>query len=276
MIRRTVLFVAELLELCGTEIYWEWPARSRYFTDPAYKYLGRLLRRRGKILGSARIYGCLYGLRDSHDEHIMGKYWRIDSTDAEFVLEFGCKTCPNTMWNEPGPTNYLYTKLMGAGVKWNSHYPSKMHQSIVHFRFRQLRGHRVTAEATFLARLAASDSPWETTNEFHAVLDLAVDDGSEVPTERDRMRARVVLLRMHRAVRHAHPSWLAQMLIDAKKPAWPVREAQDLVCDICNSLKPGVDVKSDLVSLSALPAQWEDMSVPASDWVAYNLGPVNL
>ena len=197
MIRRTVLFVAEPLGLYGAEIYWEWPARSRYFTDPAYKYLGRLLRRRGKIPGSARIDGCLCGLRDSHDEHIMGKYWRIDSTDAEFASEFGRKTCPNTTWDEPGPTDHVYTKLMGAGIKWNSNCPSKMCQSIVRFWFRQLRGHRVDAEATFLELLVACDNPWVMANEFHAVLDFPVDDESGQPTEQDRKRARAIIMRMH-------------------------------------------------------------------------------
>ncbi len=140
------------------------------------------------------------------------------------------------------------------------------------FWFRQLRGHRVDADATFLELLAACDNPWETANEFHAVLDFPVDDGSGQPTEQDRKRARAILLRMHRAAQHAHPTRLARMLIDAKKPAWLIREARDLKCDICNSLKPDVAAKVAPVTLRATPEQWEELAMDVGEF-AFEAAP---
>ena len=56
------------------------------------------------------------------------------------------------------------------------------------------------------------------------------------------------------------------MLLDAKKPAWLVREARDLICDICNSLKPGAEATVAPVSLRAPPEQWQELAMDVGEF----------
>ncbi len=131
MVRSIVAWLIESLDDdADIEVYWEWPHYCRGFGDDCFQLLVRALERRHKPLYDARIDGCRYGMKDSKQQTLVWKPWRIKTTSPTFYKEYKNKTCTNTKRDASGPNDHYHAPLVGAESASSAFYPEGMCQSI--------------------------------------------------------------------------------------------------------------------------------------------------
>ena len=241
MIRRAVGLVESLLQVdTDVKIYWEWPHRCTGW--PEADRLSTVLREQGQSVYDCKISGCRYEMVSSTGG-LLGKLWRVRTSDRTFFNVFGNKVCLG---------GHHHERIEGTETAATSYYPIRLTNAIAQFWKRQ-NGDRGAREGQLLA--LQMPVPDEELDALMAKRKTSPDDDRE-PTEDEKKNHHVLLQRLHRAAAHPNNNALARMVADAGKPAWQVQAARDFHCDVCAELKRGGEMVP-AASTVALPGAWE-------------------
>ena len=111
------------------------------------------------------------------------------------------------------------------------------------------------------------DNPPEDALHSLGLFEVMPVEGEE-PSEQERSRWNVQLLKYHRAAGHPNNYNLARILRDAGRPRWQVQAAYDLRCEDCAALKLGGESSGKIppASMRPLPAAWDVVGLDVSEW----------
>ena len=223
-----------ILEDPNTQIYFEWTHPCQGWSESPMRDLEQFFAEQEIPWLPCRIDGCVYGMKDQHNENFVHKKWMVKTTDESFHACYKCKVCHG---------GHSHTLIQGVETSRSAYYPWKLVESIARF---WRRG--ITSDRQLRMLFMKHDVPlgWPEEEDMDAMAqeiaddsaaDLPLDELQPTPEERQRWTARVA--QFHRAAGHPTNRNLAKIIKDSGQPRWKQEVALQHQCPACQSLRPG-------------------------------------
>ena len=255
MFRLLIPFLLEVLEQDDTvELFWEWPTRCYGWEDAEFLRLVRGLQRLGRDWNYGRVDGCRYGLKSAQGRFLR-KSWSIGTTSQRFYTTYKSKTCTGC---------HDHDRVQGVETSRSAYYPWNFCKSVAQLWRSELYPEKWLH---YLHAPVPLDNPPEDALHSLGLFEVMPVEGEE-PSEQERSRWNVQLLKYHRAAGHPNNYNLARILRDAGRPRWQVQAAYDLRCEDCAALKLGGESSGKIppASMRPLPAAWDVVGLDVSEW----------
>lgn len=258
-----------------TELYWEWPRRCRAWKEPHMLAFQEQLRELlGREVYFCKLDGCRYGLKSSQGHHLQ-KSWLILTTDQIYYNQFRLQVCLK---------NHEHDHVQGIETSKSAYYPVAMCKAIARSWRKQLIPERwlnylwtapIIKDTFKEIYVGDADAPILAGDELEVPEDGdpgepqaegAVPPGH--PSDEDRERWKVQLVRFHRAAGHPTSRNMARMLADAQLPRWKIQECLSYKCPVCEEVKPGGISSKQIspASVHELPEPWEHLGIDVAEW----------
>jgi len=207
MIRMCIELI-RVMSAVGCNACWEHPLRASSWQLPEMEQLFKMLPYK------CRVDGCCFGMKAIDTGQLIQKSWRIQCATQEQARRIAF-TCQG---------NHEHATLEGSKrVNASSYYPIAMcRRWIKHLLKAPDMG--TVAQAILAAAGKEDDDEGE------------MPKSTQPPPDKEEVeRVRKLLLKLHRNAAHCNNRTLAQVLRDDGTPAWIVKMALDLDCEICRT-----------------------------------------
>ncbi|CAE7387909.1 unnamed protein product, partial [Symbiodinium sp. CCMP2592] len=264
MLRRMCSFLA--WAMCRNsllEIFWEWPAESLGWKEPALRDLEKAIWSRNKDWLACRVDGCRYGVREGEKGDFIKKRRLIRTTCPRFHTLFKTKVCVQ---------NHAHVEVPVMESKGRLDYPWRFAKSVAQSwrdHLFPLRHFGMPAEAYNFAAEEIGDDEVPEIEPDPPNVDGIPPDRSE-PTDEERGNWDRKLKRFHSAAGHPSNHQLARIVKEAGKPKWMVEAAMKFSCPHCEAVRPGGLSSKQIPPLSTrpLPCACQQVVADVGEWTS--------